>query len=182
MSSPRSGVDLYSPPKELGFPSQSEVYPRTPAEVTQERKEEMLMRPKFVIKAVASYNVLPRPTLESEYEKVCTLSPDEALVKHFNENELQLVSEDPNYFIKDKEKRAQISLFQFLAEDEPFFESENAERRNRENLVNIKQKFHERKRQGVVKSASLRKIPRAKPAANLHEESHPDLITPERVV
>lgn len=66
----------------------------------------MLMRPKFVIKSVQSYNVLPWPSLESEYVKVNNLSPDEALVKHFNENELQLVSEDPNYFIKDKEKRS----------------------------------------------------------------------------
>ncbi len=89
-------------------------------------------------------------------------------MRHFNENELQLVSEDPNYFIRDKGKREQISLFEFLAEDEPFFESENAERRNKENIVNIKQKYMDRKRQGMARSVSFKKIPMAKPAANLH--------------
>lgn len=129
------------------------------------------LRPRFMVRSVRSYNILPRGDVEQEHN----LSPDEALVKHLREGELQTVSEDPNYFIKDKEKREQISLFEFLAEDEPFFESA-PDRPQKESVANIKQKFMERKR--LARSASMKKSGPTKVLANLHEKSPVDLITP----
>ncbi len=66
--------------------------------------------------------------------------PDEVIVQNFNENQLQLIYEDPNYFIKDKEYRDRITLFE--ANNDEFEEDKNAKQRG----WIIKQEFRDTQR------------------------------------
>lgn len=40
------------------------------------------------------------------------LTPDEVLINCFNDEELQMIADDPNYFIIDEEFRSKINLFE----------------------------------------------------------------------
>ena len=54
---------------------------------------------------------------------VTSKNPNDILVSEFNDEELQMINEDPNYFIKNKRLMEEINLF--VSKEDEFSEEKN---------------------------------------------------------
>ncbi len=74
--------------------------------------------------------------------------PNEILVKKFNEQEIQMISDDPNYFIKSDKARQNINLFE-SNEDEFSVDPEATLTKNKGKI--IKEEFYKKSKEDKVR-------------------------------